>query len=250
MKAFKALLIALGWGLYSLSGLLLAMALAWLVLFKLNFGYGWLHDVLEIEQVVQQYGPQNRYRHGFEHTGKAERVRLFAAISHGVHHQGEGLAAIRYHDSAGKDLGPLLHRAEIIHLNDVAKLLVWLKYVVLAAALTWLGMLLLYRFGRIALPGFKQQLGAIAGLTALSGLLLGLMGPVKVFYALHRWVFPAGHQWFFYYQDSLMSTLMKAPDLFGGIALLLLLLGLGIFMLLNGLVYGVCAAQCHDQKRA
>ncbi|MFT7095179.1 MAG: hypothetical protein ACJAV3_002995, partial [Alcanivorax sp.] len=31
-------------------------------------------------------------------------------------------------------------------------------------------------------------------------------------------LFPAENEWFFYWQDSLMSTLMKAPVLFGGIA--------------------------------
>jgi hypothetical protein len=41
-------------------------------------------------------------------------------------------------------------------------------------------------------------------------------------------VFPEGHQWFFYYQDSLMSTLMKAPYLFGYIALALLVLTLAL----------------------
>jgi hypothetical protein len=47
---------------------------------------------------------------------------------------------------------------------------------------------------------------------------LVLFGPVNVFYKLHTWIFPADHQWFFYYQESLMTTLMKAPDIFGGIA--------------------------------
>jgi hypothetical protein len=41
---------------------------------------------------------------------------------------------------------------------------------------------------------------------------------------MHVWVFPADHQWFFYYQDSLMSTLMKAPYLFGYIAVALVAL--------------------------
>jgi hypothetical protein len=45
-----------------------------------------------------------------------------------------------------------------------------------------------------------------------------IAGPTQVFYQFHLWIFPADHQWFFYWQDSLMSTLMKAPVLFGGIA--------------------------------
>jgi hypothetical protein len=41
---------------------------------------------------------------------------------------------------------------------------------------------------------------------------------VPVFYALHDWIFPPDRPWFFYYQDSLLTTMMKAPDLFGAIA--------------------------------
>ena len=76
----------------------------------------------------------------------------------------------------------------------------------------------------------------IIGFILCCGVLLVLVGPVEVFYALHEWVFPANHQWFFYYEDSLMSTLMKAPDLFGAIALLLSGLAAVIFVALNFLV--------------
>ncbi len=48
-----------------------------------------------------------------------------------------------------------------------------------------------------------------------------ISGPEAVFYQFHIWLFPADHEWFFYWQDSLMSTLMKAPVLFGGIAVVL-----------------------------
>jgi len=47
---------------------------------------------------------------------------------------------------------------------------------------------------------------------------------------LHVLIFPADHQWFFYYQDSLMSTLMKAPDLFAGIAVQIVLLALALYV--------------------
>jgi hypothetical protein len=51
-----------------------------------------------------------------------------------------------------------------------------------------------------------------------------LLGPTKIFYLAHEVVFPDKHQWFFYYEESLMSTMMKAPALFGPIALQLLIL--------------------------
>ena len=56
------------------------------------------------------------------------------------------------------------------------------------------------------------------------------------FYALHEWIFPDNHQWFFYYQESLMTVLMKAPDLFGAISVLIALLAIPIYLLLNRLV--------------
>tara|TARA_Y100000588_G_scaffold356149_1_gene412087 strand:- start:498 stop:764 length:267 start_codon:yes stop_codon:yes gene_type:complete len=67
---------------------------------------------------------------------------------------------------------------------------------------------------------------------ALSAITTGVvfaLGPKQVFYWFHIKVFPEGHQWFFYYQESLMSTLMKAPDLFGFIAVLIAVLTLSIF---------------------
>jgi hypothetical protein len=55
------------------------------------------------------------------------------------------------------------------------------------------------------------------------------IGPRRVFYRMHEWVFPPENPWFFYYQDSLMSTMMKAPHLFGAIAPVLLALGLLLY---------------------
>lgn len=59
----------------------------------------------------------------------------------------------------------------------------------------------------------------LVGLVAAIGAVLLIVGPEKVFNQLHIWVFPDDHQWFFYYQDSLMSTMMFAPHLFGWIGL-------------------------------
>jgi hypothetical protein len=42
-------------------------------------------------------------------------------------------------------------------------------------------------------------------------------------------VFPPGHAWFFYYEDSLMTTLMQAPHLFGFIAVAIGVLALALF---------------------
>lgn len=60
------------------------------------------------------------------------------------------------------------------------------------------------------------------------------IGPTRVFYTLHEWVFPSDHQWMFSYQESLMTTLMKAPDLFAAIAV-----AVGMGMLVIGLLLGL-----------
>jgi uncharacterized membrane protein len=237
MKTFLASLLSTFFGL---AGLVLAFALSWSVLYKVDFAYSGIYDALEIERVIAQYGPLNRHRQGFAQTDKAEQVRLFAAINTAVHQQGQGLEDIRYylpnHHPNQQAIGKLLHQAEIVHLQDVANLLDVMKLVVIIAALVWLGLLLLYRFTHLARPGVKQQWLGIAALLLVGGIVVAMVGPVRVFYTLHEWVFPAGHQWFFYYQDSLMSTLMKAPDLFGAIAVLLTLLALMIVALMNFLV--------------
>ena len=76
---------------------------------------------------------------------------------------------------------------------------------------------------------WKQQGLLLGGLLAAVGLVLLIAGPTAVFYQLHIWIFPDDHQWFFYYQESLMSTMMKAPDLFGGIGATIGGLGIVIF---------------------
>ena len=76
-------------------------------------------------------------------------------------------------------------------------------------------------------------LQAARGFGALLGaLMVVVIGAKDVFYALHEWVFPSDHQWFFFYQDSLMSTMMKAPDFFGYVAAALVSLALIILCLI------------------
>ena len=55
--------------------------------------------------------------------------------------------------------------------------------------------------------------------TAILGLIF-IIGPQKAFYQLHEWAFTENAQWFFYYQDSLMTTLMS-EIVFADIAVLL-----------------------------
>ncbi len=239
MKLIKPALPSLSWGIYSLCGLTCAFFISWLLLAKVDFAYGWLHDVMDIQHHSRQYGPQNRHRHGFQYTTKTEHIRLFSAINNSIHRQGTGLAQITYHNKKGKIIDTLLHEAEVIHLKDVANLLDVLKYLGAAATLIWLSLLGVYRYGLLASPNLKQQSKSIITLVGLSAITTLLIGPTKVFYFFHEWVFPQNHQWFFYYQESLMTILMKAPDLFGAIAILLTLLALVIFSIMNLIQYAL-----------
>lgn len=208
------------------AALLASLYLSWRVLAAADFLYPWLYDVAEIGAHIDEFAPQNRYRERFEETTREERVRLFAAIAHAIRHDGRGLELIRYRDADGETLGILLRPPERVHLRDVARLVTILETAGLIALAILAFQLVYLRRRRRRLPAA----GRLLGLTSLG--ILGavivvlLLGPRDVFYKMHVWVFPADHQWFFYYQESLMSTLMKAPFLFGYIAVALLVLAI------------------------
>lgn len=227
MKGTPTLLGRALWTLYFVEILIASVFLAWFAMKQMNYlfplGYRWLN----IADTVEQYAPQNRNRKGFEQTSEAERMRIFNEIVTAVHDNGKGLTAITYHDQSGKVLDTFLTAAEINHLMDVAtlfKLGVYLGW----SSLTFPLLLWLIKRRGLPIPRLRQvllgALGAVAGTT----LLILAAGPTRVFYAIHEWIFPPQHQWFFYYQDSLMTTLMQAPNLFGFIGAWLALLSLTI----------------------
>jgi len=208
-----------------------ALWMAWGVLAHVNYGYGLWYQVLDIGANIQHYGPENYYRQGFELTSKEERLRLFAAIVDAVHHDPDKLSGIRYYHANGDVMGTLLRAPEIGHLEDVAALLVKLRVLGWLALMGYGGLVLLgLRRGALCHPWQSaRQLLVVLG----SGVaMVLLLGPTRVFYWLHEWLFPPDHPWFFYYQESLMTTLMKAPDLFGAIAVALLVLSVGLVVLL------------------
>jgi len=216
--------------------LILALYLSWMVLTKADFLYGVWYDHAGIGEHIERYAPQNRFRHGFEHTGADTRKALFSGIVDAIHQQGNGLDQLSYTlpDNPQSQI-PLLHRAEIIHLTDVALLIEFMKKLGWALLLIWAALTTYLLMTRQAFPSAKNtMLNLAAGLGLLLATLF-IYGPKDVFYQLHIWVFPADHPWFFYYQDSLMSTMMKAPDLFAYIAASLLALGLLFFAILFSL---------------
>ena len=211
--------------LFSLSTLIQSLFFSWLVFAPLNFLYGVWHDYGGIEAGIAKYAPQNYYKEGFELSSRAERLELFAGINKAIHAHGRGLAELRY----GPDETPLLREPEIVHLQDVANLIDRLSVVVGVNSVFFVLLLILFYWRRERIPRWPDMLVALSAFVVLSLLVLWLVGFERVFNQFHVWIFPENHQWFFYYQESLMSTMMLAPRLFAYIAGLLAISALLIF---------------------
>ncbi|MGB0955099.1 MAG: DUF1461 domain-containing protein [Panacagrimonas sp.] len=207
----------LSWGLCLVVG---SFYLSWRALAAVDFAYPVFHELIGIDQTIQAYGPRNRLRPGFHTTSAAQREDLFAQIARAVRHGGNGLARIRYANAQGRDLGPLLTRAEIVHLQDVAQLVGRFERVGLLACVLWIALSVCSRRQGGGIPGPASFAFGVLGTALVSAAVLLIFGPTTVFYFLHELLFPPHHQWFFYYQESLMSMMMRAPVLFGAIGAL------------------------------
>lgn len=217
--------------LLTISTLLVSLWLAWKLLVPLDFGYSPGYQLLNIQQHIQIFGPQNQYKRHFGKTSEEEHQRLFHEILQAVDDKGRGLAEIVYHTDRGKAYR-LLREPEIIHLKDVVQLLQWFNWAALISLLLMIGLVGFHFKQQKALPSIRHiSYGLLAFIFGITMMIL-LVGPKDVFYWLHIKIFPDDHQWFFYYQESLMTTLMKAPDLFGYFATLWGLTALSIMALL------------------
>lgn len=214
-----------------LAGLLLvALGMSWWLHAEFNYGYAIWYDWLDLHAQIAEFGPQNRYILGFDTITPSAQQAAFNAIAHAIHNSGLGLTEIRFTDAYGATKA-LLREPEVVHLQDVAALIDWLREALYwIAGFTLAGLWLLrHRIGEIQ---WRWQGGILLALLAALVMLLALAGFETVFYQLHHWIFPIDHEWFFFYQDSLMSTMMKAPDLFAGIGASMALLGLMNFGLM------------------
>lgn len=221
----------------------LAIGISWIVLTPLNFGYQQLYSAINIDQHIATYAPKNIHKKDFQQTDEQERFRLFADIVTAIHQQGEGLAGLAYHTPQGQRIDSLLTHDEVVHLEDVAILIDRMRLLLLVLSVIFVGLLIWMYRSRQTMPSFRSiLLSAIIALLAMTAIIL-LIGPHKVFYQLHIWAFPAEHKWFFFYEESLMSTMMKAPDLFAYIAILLVLLALPIFIVMMWLIQRVLLRQ-------
>lgn len=203
---------------FSFGSLIVALALSWVLLAVNNFLYGVWHDYGGLKQGIEQYGPQNRYKQGFAETTKEERVRLFSEIVREIHTGGNGLDKIQFTvDSVGY-AQRLLREPEVIHLQDVANLVEVLALFSGFMFAIWIVQIILVFQKKAPIPGLKVQFIGLCFGSFMALCLIFVIGPDSIFNWAHETVFPDEHQWFFYYQESLMSTLMLAPVIFAYIA--------------------------------
>lgn len=209
------------WPCIFIGQLLAASLLAWHLLAQVSFAYPLGYKLLGLEEHIAEFAPINRHKQGFATTTPEDHWELFAQITHAVQHSGAGLEKISYPLPNGTR-EPLMHQAEVIHLQDVSNLIDKFYAVGIAGGVLWVVTFALAAHQRARFPSVRHiLLGFFGGFFAITTLILGI-GATKVFYWFHTRIFPDGHQWFFYYEDSLMTTLMKAPDIFAFIAVLLL----------------------------
>lgn len=213
----------LRWSLLVVVVAVASLFVTWRLLAAVDFAYPALYDLLDIDQTIAEFAPRNERKLGFERTDAAEHARLFGAIVDAVRDHGRGLEEIAYRGPDGATIDRMLTAAEIQHLQDVAGLITvferlgWLSLALAAALVTAAAL----RRERPPSPlGLLAGFGAVVAVAVVAVLLLG---PVEVFYWLHIRIFPPDHQWFFWYEESLMSTMMQAPNLFGAIAVIWLL---------------------------
>ena len=220
------------WALTALVGFLLSLVIAWHLLSPVNFFYSQWYELIGIDDNIAEYGPLNRNRQGFETTSRAEHERLMTELVAAINHGGEGLSAIEYKDDQGEPIDSLLTDAEITHMHDVATLIHWVNMLGVALAAVLFALLILARWRGLKMPGLSGLLVKLIVLLSIVAGFVLVIGPVKVFYQLHVWLFPDKNQWFFYYEDSLMTTMLKAPVIFGPIAVVLVLLALFVWGLI------------------
>ena len=210
------------WPLVFVGQLLATSLLAWHLLAQIDFAYPTGYRLLDLNKHIAEFAPLNRHIHGFEFTQPKDHWKLFSQITDAVQHDGKGLADISFSLPNDTKLA-LMHSAEIIHLQDVSHLINEFYIAGGLGALIWVIFFFVAYYQQLTFPKLRSIfLGFCCGIFIITSIILSV-GATKVFYWLHTKVFPEGHQWFFYYEDSLMTTLMKAPDIFAFIASLLLI---------------------------
>jgi len=236
--ALKSLAKILGNFGLTIALLISCLYMSWQILSQANFLYDQIYDHNDLENHINEFATLNRNgKESFALTDKAERVQIFNDIAQEINTGGEGLAAISFVGIGETTSVPFLIGEERDHLQDVANLVTSLKPLgaILASALiAFYGFCWYYKVSRYQYfwrpSGIVILLLQIAAVAALCVAITFALGPQQTFYLLHEWAFSDKAQWFFYFEDSLMTTLM--PEVvFGNIAALI-----GILTIFNWLV--------------
>lgn len=238
-SGLKIVLIFIGNSILSLSLLISCIYIAWQILAQFNFLYGVIYERHDLETHINTYAPQNRNKNNFEFTTREDRIAIFKDIATAINSDGTGLNEITYSNTASTSEIPFLVRAERDHLQDVANLVSKLKPI---GALTASALLIFYAFcfyyKTSRYEYYWRPSGILASFMQLTiitfalGTLTAILGAQRTFYLLHEWAFSDKAQWFFYYQDSLMTTLM--PEVvFADISILLILITTVVWVITN-----------------
>jgi hypothetical protein len=216
--------------LITVCSFLTALFIAWKLLQPVNYGYSLFYQWLDISSHIQTFAPQNRQgKNGFEQTSEEDHHQLFAGISQSINNSGEGLRELSY--QADGESRVLLTDAEATHLEDVAALVDLMMPAGWAVLGLWIALLFVARWLAIPLPSLGGSLLTLAVVAMVLLATIFIIGPHVIFRAFHELVFPPENQWFFYYQDSLMTTLMKAPDIFFAIAVLWAIVAMACYLI-------------------
>lgn len=211
----KNLFSASIWCLYAVACIVLAMTIAFYVFGYFDYGYRYWYQLLDIGEHLHIYAAQNTLKPQFHRLAMEEHITLFSQIVTAVHGNGEGLDTLSYHTPNGVEI-KLLHGAEVQHLKDVSVLFGQVKLFALLMLFCWpLLALLVLREGRTS---WWQRSLSLSFIFSPLVVWLLVVGPTQLFYQLHEWIFPPNNPWFFYWEESHMSAMMKAPFLFGVIA--------------------------------
>lgn len=209
--------------------LVLCFYAVWVSLSKVDFLYAYWYENTELERFINFYAPQNKFKKDFELVDKKGRIELFSQIVEEINSGGVHLADIVYYDQEGKIIDVFLRDPERIHLEYVSKIVTVFKYTSSFSLLALVFVLLLVYFYSNSVPSFKKIGWQYFYIFLFSGVVVLIYGPENFFVWLHETIFPIDHQWYFYYQESLMTTLMMAPDLFAYIGVVWVSLALLLF---------------------
>jgi hypothetical protein len=210
----------------------ICLVLSWHFLSKANFFFDTLYDMHQIESHIAEFAPQNRQnRINFELTSKNERIRIVGKILRTVNSKGVGLETIKYFNTDGVPVNLFLTLAEVEHLKDVSVLVHLMNSIAFILMIIFIIIISLAWRYKTTTPSLLMLTCSMVGFVIITTGCIIFIGPQIVFNELHEWVFADKSEWHFYYQDSLMTTLLKAPDTFATIAILMTAIAL-IFWLL------------------